>query len=459
MPHAAEMLERFGVPYEKHVVSAHRTPVWMAEFAQGAEARGIEVIIAGAGGAAHLPGMTAAHTMLPVLGVPVQTAALNGLDSLLSIVQMPGGVPVGTLAIGKAGATNAGLLAVAILAHLAPRSAREAARVSRRADRQGARGSLAVSRVILPGAHHRRAGQRTAGPHVRDCGPAHGLPRPHALAVAKTRRPARWPTLEITADYEDLDAIRAFAKGVHVVTFEFENVSTEAADAAAELVPVRPSGAALHITQQRAREKAFLADARLPDHAVRGRVARSTSWRSRWGRSARRRSSRRPRSATTAKGQHRITSIEDAERVWGLIGHQEAVVERVVDFTHELSVVAARGLDGDVRALRRDREHASQSHPRSSRSSPARVPPPIAQEAVQITRAIMEELDVRRRAVRRVLPHRGRPAAGQRDRAAAAQLGTLHVRCVRHQPVRAAGARRVRAAARRRRRRCGRRRW
>lgn len=120
MLHAVETLDRFSVPYEKHVVSAHRTPLWMAEFAQGAEGRGIEVIIAGAGGAAHLPGMTAAHTVLPVLGVPVQSTALNGLDSLLSIVQMPGGVPVGTLAIGKAGATNAGLLAIAILATSRP---------------------------------------------------------------------------------------------------------------------------------------------------------------------------------------------------------------------------------------------------------------------------------------------------------------------------------------------------
>lgn len=120
MSHAVEMLDRFGVEYEKHVVSAHRTPVWMAEFAQGAETRGVEVIIAGASGAAHLPGMTAAHTCLPVLGVPVQTASLNGLDSLLSIVQMPGGVPVGTLAIGRAGAINAGLLAVAILATSRP---------------------------------------------------------------------------------------------------------------------------------------------------------------------------------------------------------------------------------------------------------------------------------------------------------------------------------------------------
>ena len=116
MSHAAAVLDEFGVPYLKQVVSAHRTPVWMAEFASGAEAQGLKVIVAGAGGAAHLPGMVAAHTTLPVLGVPVHSAALNGLDSLLSIVQMPGGVPVATLAIGKPGAKNAALLAVAILA-------------------------------------------------------------------------------------------------------------------------------------------------------------------------------------------------------------------------------------------------------------------------------------------------------------------------------------------------------
>jgi 5-(carboxyamino)imidazole ribonucleotide mutase len=120
MAHAVEILDHFGVASERHIVSAHRTPLWMAEFAQQAEARGLEVIIAGAGGAAHLPGMTAAHTVLPVLGVPVQSAALSGMDSLLSIAQMPGGVPVGTLAIGKPGAKNAGLLAVAILATSRP---------------------------------------------------------------------------------------------------------------------------------------------------------------------------------------------------------------------------------------------------------------------------------------------------------------------------------------------------
>lgn len=117
MRHADEILTRFGVPHEAKIVSAHRTPEWMVEYASTAEARGIQIIIAGAGGAAHLPGMVAANTLLPVLGVPVESAALKGMDSLLSIVQMPGGVPVGTLAIGKAGAINAALLAIAILAN------------------------------------------------------------------------------------------------------------------------------------------------------------------------------------------------------------------------------------------------------------------------------------------------------------------------------------------------------
>ncbi len=116
MKHAAAVLDQFGVPHERRVVSAHRTPQWMSEYASSAESRGLEVIVAGAGGAAHLPGMVASQSLVPVIGVPVQSRALNGLDSLLSIVQMPGGVPVATMAIGPAGATNAGLMAVAMLA-------------------------------------------------------------------------------------------------------------------------------------------------------------------------------------------------------------------------------------------------------------------------------------------------------------------------------------------------------
>lgn len=127
MAHAVEALEKLGVPYEARVVSAHRTPDLLFEYAGGAQRRGLKVIIAGAGGAAHLPGMCASKTLLPVLGVPVQSKALSGLDSLLSIVQMPAGVPVGTLAIGKAGAINAALLAAAILADRDPAIARRLA--------------------------------------------------------------------------------------------------------------------------------------------------------------------------------------------------------------------------------------------------------------------------------------------------------------------------------------------
>ena len=120
MQNAAQILEDFGVPYEKQVVSAHRTPQLLYDYATSAESRGLKCIIAGAGGAAHLPGMTASMTTLPVLGVPVQSRALSGMDSLYSIVQMPGGIPVATFAIGNAGATNAGLFAIAMLANENP---------------------------------------------------------------------------------------------------------------------------------------------------------------------------------------------------------------------------------------------------------------------------------------------------------------------------------------------------
>jgi 5-(carboxyamino)imidazole ribonucleotide mutase len=134
MKNAADMLESLGVPFETRVVSAHRTPDRMFEYAEQAAGRGLQVIIAGAGGAAHLPGMVAAKTVVPVLGVPVQSRALNGMDSLLSIAQMPAGIPVGTLAIGKAGAANAALLAAAIIGNNEPevRARLEAFRDSRR---------------------------------------------------------------------------------------------------------------------------------------------------------------------------------------------------------------------------------------------------------------------------------------------------------------------------------------
>ena len=214
--------------------------------------------------------------------------------------------------------------------------------------------------------------------------------RVHTLSPGFDTPTGQVADLEITADYEDLDAIRAFVGGVDVVTFEFENVSAEAADLAAELAPVRPSGSALHVTQQRAREKAFLADRGFPVPAF-ARVQSLDELAVALGTVG------LPSIVKTAafgydgKGQHRITAIEQAESVWGLIGHQEAIVERVVDFACEISVVAARGLDGamvDYGAI--ENQHAN--HILDLSISPARVTRAVAAEAGALARRVMEEL-------------------------------------------------------------------
>jgi 5-(carboxyamino)imidazole ribonucleotide synthase len=246
-----------------------------------------------------------------------------------------------------------------------------------------------VSRVILPGSTIGILGSGQLGRMTAIAARKMGY-RVHTLSPAEETPTGQVADIEIVAEYNDLDAIRTFAQGVNVVTFEFENVPTEAADAAAEIVPVRPSSSALHITQQRAREKAFLVLHGFPtapcaevggldDLAVAlGQVGT-------------------PAIIKTAafgydgKGQHRLDSIEDAERTWGLIGHQEAVVERIIEFSHELSVVAARGLDGDFAHFGAV-ENTHKNSILDITASPARVDPQIAREAVSITRAIMEQL-------------------------------------------------------------------
>ena len=246
-----------------------------------------------------------------------------------------------------------------------------------------------MSRVILPGSTIGILGSGQLGRMTAIAARKMGY-RVHTLSPAEETPTGQVADIEIVAEYNDLDAIRTYAQGVNVVTFEFENVPTEAADAAAEIVPVRPSGSALHITQQRAREKAFLALHGFPtapcaevggldDLAVAlGQVGT-------------------PAIIKTAafgydgKGQHRLESIEDAERTWGLIGHQEAVVERIIEFSHELSVVAARGLDGDFAHFGAV-ENTHKNSILDITASPARVDPQVAKEAVSITRAIMEQL-------------------------------------------------------------------
>ncbi len=247
-----------------------------------------------------------------------------------------------------------------------------------------------MTRVILPGATIGVLGSGQLGRMFAIAARRMGY-RVHTLSPAEDTPTGQVADLEITADYDDLDAIRAFARGVDVITFEFENVSTEAADAAAELAPVRPRGSALHITQQRAREKAFLADRGFPvtpfapvDTVDELAVALGAIG--------------LPAIVKTAafgydgKGQHRIDRVEDAERVWGLVGHQEAILERYVPFAVELSVVAARGLDGQIAHFGAV-ENTHCDHVLDLTVAPARVPPDVAAEAVRLTRAILEELD------------------------------------------------------------------
>ena len=246
-----------------------------------------------------------------------------------------------------------------------------------------------MKRIVLPGAALGVLGSGQLGRMFALAGRRMGY-RIHTFSPASDTPTGQVADLEVSADYEDLDAIRAFALGVDVITIEFENISTVAAEVAGKIVPLRPSVAALHVTQQRAREKAFLADNGFPvtpfaraqtmdELAVALGVVGL------------------PAVAKTAafgydgKGQHRIDRIEDAEHVWGLIGPQEAVIERFVDFTHEISVVAARGLDGAFAHFGAI-ENTHRHHILDVSVSPARVAPAIAAEAVRITRRIMEGL-------------------------------------------------------------------
>ncbi len=246
-----------------------------------------------------------------------------------------------------------------------------------------------MNRIVLPGATLGVLGSGQLGRMFAIAARQMGY-RVHTLSPGIDTPTGQIADVEIDADYDDLDAIRAFARGVDVITFEFENVSTAAADAAAEFVPVRPSGHALHVTQQRGREKAFLAMKGYPVtpfEAV-GSLEELTTAVERIG---------LPAILKTAsfgydgKGQHRLTSPAELERVWALVGHQPAVLERVVDFVLEFSVVAARGLDGAFAhygAIENQHRH----HILDLSIAPARMPEPAVTEAVAITESIMEEL-------------------------------------------------------------------
>lgn len=246
-----------------------------------------------------------------------------------------------------------------------------------------------MNRIVLPGATIGVFGSGQLGRMLALDARRMGY-RFHTLSPGVDTPAGQVADLEVSAEYDDLDAVRAFARGVDVVTFEFENVLNDAADAAAEIVPVRPSGSALHITQQRAREKGFLADRGYPvtpfanaqslDELAVGlgivglpAIVKTSAF------------------GYDGKGQHRINHIEEGDRVWGLIGHQEAIIERAVDFTMEISVVAARGLDGQF-AHYGAIENLHDHHILDLSIAPARVPRGIADEAVHLTRRLLDDL-------------------------------------------------------------------
>ncbi len=246
-----------------------------------------------------------------------------------------------------------------------------------------------MNRIIQPGATLGVLGSGQLGRMFAIAARRMGY-RVHTLSPGVDTPTGQVADAEVEADYDDLDAIRAFARGVDVITFEFENVSTAAADAAAEIVPVRPSGHALHVTQQRAREKAFLALKGFPvtPHAAVATLDELAAAVEQIG---------LPAILKTAsfgydgKGQHRLTSPLDIEPVWALVGHQPAVLEKVVDFSLEFSVVAARGLDGGF-AHYGAIENAHRHHILDVSVAPARMPEAAVTEAVDVTRAIMDEL-------------------------------------------------------------------
>ena len=274
MRNAAEILDALGVGYEAKIISAHRTPDRMADFAKSAKSSGFKVIIAGAGGAAHLPGMTAAMTPLPVLGVPVQSKALSGQDSLLSIVQMPAGIPVGTLAIGRAGAVNAGLMAAAILA-----TTDDALAARLDAWRQKQSDSIALAPVDdapkTNNQHRRRSDMLQPGDTIGILGGGQ-LGRMMALAASKIGLkshiycpdPAS-PAFDVSsrhtcADYEDKAALETFASSVKRVTYEFENIPAATVEFLKNRLPVLPDDKALRTSQDRLTEKRILSLHRHP---------------------------------------------------------------------------------------------------------------------------------------------------------------------------------------------------
>ena len=272
MQAAADTLTRLSIAHEVRVISAHRTPDLLFEYAASARERGLKAIIAGAGGAAHLPGMTAAKTSVPVLGVPIQSKALNGIDSFLSIAQMPSGVPVATFAIGVAGATNAALFAAAMLANEDAGIRSRLGRISPGANRGGYR--QAGSPPLLKLMHVGIVGAGQLGRMLALAGYPIGVRCLFLDRSADT--PGAQVAPSLIGDLEDAALLAELASRSDVVTFDWENISGSALKPLEKITQVRPPRAALEVSQDRLAEKALFTRLKIPVAAH----ARSTAARS-----------------------------------------------------------------------------------------------------------------------------------------------------------------------------------
>ena len=349
MQKTAEVLDKFGVIYEKKVVSAHRTPDLMFKHAEEARSRGIKVIIAGAGGAAHLPGMVAAKTTLPVIGVPVKSRALSGVDSLYSIVQMPGGVPVATMAIGEAGATNAALFALRLLSV---------------EDQAIATALMAISAIYM-------------GHKVIALDPAADCP---ASRVAEI----------IVAPYNDVDALRQLADRCDVLTYEFENVDADGLDAVIKDGQLPQGTDLLRISQNRIFEKDFLSNKAqvtvapykvvtssqdLADIDLSKNYVLKTAT-----------------GGYDGHGQKVIRSAEDLAEARALADSADCVLEEFVNFDLEISViVSGNGKDVTVFPVQ---ENVHRNNILSKTIVPARISESLAEKAKTMAVRIAEQLNL-----------------------------------------------------------------
>jgi phosphoribosylaminoimidazole carboxylase PurE protein len=450
MQAAAVMLKEFGVAFEARVVSAHRTPDLLFEYAGAAAERGLKAIIAGAGGAAHLPGMLAAKTLVPVLGVPVQSKALSGQDSLLSIVQMPKGIPVATFAIGEAGAANAALFRGRHPGHrrcgagAAPR--RFPPGTGRESDGDEVAGGVSdfpQQRMILPPATLGMLGGGQLGRFFVTAAHEMGYPvwvldpDPHSPAALIADR-------HLIAAYDDFPALDELADGCAAITTEFENVPAGTLDYLDKFVVVRPSAAAVSVCQNRIAEKDFLRDHALP-HAAFAAVHDEADLRD---------ADERlfpgilkvARFGYDGKGQAVVAHREQAIAAFQHFKGETCVLEQKLELDYEVSVVLARDETGRVTSF----PLAENTHRKGILD--VSLVPARATSALRAGRRTGREnrrsAGLHRHPGSRVLRRRG-PADDQRNGPPAAQQRPLHDRRLHHQPVRAAGARPLRPAARR----------